>query len=165
MEKNEDLIKIIANMSEPERQALIESLSKPTEEPPKKQKFRRKKNGGGDNTSTPSSSDKRKIKRLTKGGNPTDHAGKVQASLQKFQVGPRPNKFEQSSVFHADKHLIEEDKRNWKNINPTPREREVAIYEVECNRCGKTCEAKENEIFFSGPDEYSFYCDKCGGRR
>lgn len=161
MDKNDELIKIIANMTEEERQALMQSLSNPqdTAPPTKKQKFRRKKNKQVDTTSTPQS---KKIRRITKEG--TKKEGRVQATIKKFDIGPRPNKFEQSPVFNAEKHLIDSDKSNWQHIQPTPRERQITIYEVECSKCGRVCEARENEIFFSGPDEYSYYCARCGGR-
>ena len=139
--EQEQIIKMIEGLSESERLALIKSLQK---DEPQRTKVRRKHYKKAQQFQTETK---------PKPQNTAHHPKKN-----------RPNLFEESPLFEANKSDSMVDKKLWANHDPTERRKTYKTINVQCSVCG-TRQAVNPSLVFrsgSGPDETSQWtCNKC----
>lgn len=166
--EDKDIIKLVKSLSVEEWENILRKAESSAEpEPASKKKVRRKhykKEGqkeSGKNVPKTLPQPVRKITRMSSGGDKQ----RVEAMKQPLKIGPRPNKFENSELFNAYKEDVETDKKLWGGKSPSPRVRQpIEYYQVDCIKCGKTCEVPAARIVFMSDSEYSFICDTCSTR-
>jgi hypothetical protein len=151
--EQEQIIKMIEGLSETERLALIKGLQKQEGEEPQRTKVRRKHY--------------KKAQQFQAEAKPKPKPKlepKQQSNVRHRPKKERPNLFEESPLFEANKADSAVDKKLWANHQPTERSRTYKTINVKCSVCGTSQSVSPSLIFRSGsgPDETSRWtCNKC----
>lgn len=137
MEKT-DLIKMIEGLTPEEQEKLIQSIVKKNEAGEKK-KFRRKNN-----------KEEQQPKQVR----------------EPRQANKQLNLFEKDPLFNAFKEDGNVDKKLWSGHKPTERREPQKLLNINCAKCGKTCQVSPDLIFRSRDengqmDQAAYYCNKC----
>lgn len=158
------LTSFLSSLSEEQKALFISALQTPEVpevEPQPKKKGRPKKIIIPDEDVTPEPHKPKVVKiPMEKDGSTTQRIGNrpisdTLARPEPVVLGSRKNMFDTFEEFNADKHLVEEDKKNWSKTRPTPRNKRATLYEVQCIRCNQTFQVG------AGLAHSRYVCDRC----
>jgi hypothetical protein len=156
----------LQNMTEKEREQLIEELSNEQETNGKKRKqVRRKKII---NTEESDVRPPRKVKRISRASEQRGRRNKgMQAVGERIDTSgkKRPNLFIKRGFHKLEKKDVEIDKLLNKDRTPSERRDEQELWEMECSQCGRVFECHPSMAYKDPEEGYVAVCERCGGRR
>lgn len=165
---DDKLASFLSTLTDEQKELFKEALSTPPEEPvevtPTKTKPKKVvKTVSGKSTkrkpvkkTAPATSRKRIIEDDEE---PVKRAGqsakkKKPCRVLPLETGERANRFLEFPEFDTDKHLVEEDRANWKGKKPTPRSGSKMVI-VKCDRCHQKYQVSGSLVY------ESYVCDDC----